>query len=124
MPADCGVDGCVEDLLYAAHLLGGALHVHSAHLLSNGFALLLSDWCQTLCLEKLDTGSLVTEIGFEATEDDWSRGAEMENLRVPLRYVSYGYSARVRCTYLIKNILQRVWAVDSEAYEEKIGLWV
>ena len=86
--AHCCVDSCIEDVVYTLHLFRGALHVHRAHLLCNGATLLLCNGCQALCLQQLDTASLVAKIGFEAAEDDWGCWAKMKNFGVPLDVVS------------------------------------
>lgn len=88
MTANGHVNGSVEDLVHTGHLLGRALHVSSAHLCCDGFALLLCDGCEALCLEKLDASALVSEVGLETTEDDWRRRAEVEDLGIPLWRVS------------------------------------
>ena len=78
------VDGCVEDLVHAAHLFGRALHVECAHLLRDGFALLLRDGRQALGLKQLDAGALVAEVGLQTAEDDGCRRTEMQDFGVPL----------------------------------------
>jgi len=70
--------------VHAGHLFGRALHVSSAHLCCDGFALLLCDGCEALCLEKLNASALISEIGLEAAEDDGCGRAEVEDLGVPL----------------------------------------
>lgn len=82
--SDRSVDGRLEDLMHAVHLLGRAFHVHCAHLLSDGTALLLCDWCQALCFQQLDACSFVSQIGFEAAEDDWCGWTEVEDFGIPL----------------------------------------
>ena len=81
---DGHLDGGVEDLLNARHLLGTALHVFGAHLACDGLALLRSDGCEALSFEELDTRALVPKIGLQAAEDNWGCRAEVKNLRVPL----------------------------------------
>jgi len=42
-----------------------------------------------LCSEKLDAGTLSTEIGFEADEDERCCRAEVEDFRIPLSDVNF-----------------------------------
>lgn len=81
---DDGVDGGIENLVDAGHLLTTALHVEGTHLLSDGLALVGGDGSETLGLEEVDAGALVTEIRLETEQDDGSGGAEMEDFGVPL----------------------------------------
>ena len=53
------VNGFVEDLVNSAELFRRALHVEGAHLLRDGFALLLRDGREALGLQKLNAGALV-----------------------------------------------------------------
>lgn len=63
------MDGLLEDLVYAAHLLAAAFHVERAHFLGNLLALFFRDWREALGLEEVDAGSLCTEVGFKAYEN-------------------------------------------------------
>lgn len=82
------VDCFVEDVLDAAHLLAAAFHVSGSHLSSDRHTLLLGNRCKTLGLEKIDTGSLCSEIRLEANQDERCVGAEVQDLGVPLVMVS------------------------------------
>jgi hypothetical protein len=115
----------VEDVLYAVLLFRTALHVHGAHLLGDSAALLWGYGCEALGLEQLDAVPLVAEVGFEAEEHDGCRGAEVEDLRVPLDPVSSGKQLGVyRWTHLVHNVFQRVGAVNGKADEEDVGFGV
>ena len=81
---DDDVNGCCEDLVDSSVLLAATLHISRSHLPSYVHALLLGDWRQSLGLEEVDTGALVSEIRLEATEDEWGVWAEMQDLGVPL----------------------------------------
>lgn len=82
------VNGLLEDLIDAAHLLAAALHVEGTHLLGNGLALLLSHGREALGLEQVDAGALGAEVGFEADEHEGCVRAEVEDFGVPLWAVS------------------------------------
>jgi hypothetical protein len=82
------VDGLLEDLIYASHLLATAFHVERAHLFGDLLALLLRDGSEALGLEEVDAGSLCAEVRFEAYEDERRVGAEVEDFRVPLLILS------------------------------------
>lgn len=60
--ADCHCDGHVEDVLDTILLFTTALHVHGAHFLCDGTALVWRDGCQPLGFEELDAVLLVAEI--------------------------------------------------------------
>jgi hypothetical protein len=62
LTTDGDVNGSVENLVHAVHLLGRALHVLCSHLCCDGFALLLCDRGETLCLQELDACALVSEV--------------------------------------------------------------
>lgn len=83
--ADSDGDGRVENLLDAVLLFTTALHVHGAHLLGDGTALLRGHRREALCLEELDAALLVAEIGLEAKKHQWCCGAEVEDFGVPLK---------------------------------------
>lgn len=86
--SDNCVDGKLKHLVDAGHFFAAALDVSSSHALCDGLALFGGDWCEALCLEELDACAFVTEIGFEADEDEGGCWTEMEDFWVPLRVVS------------------------------------
>lgn len=105
-----GEDGALKDLVHAAHLLAAALHVLSSHFLCDGHSLLRGDGCETLCLEHVDTCSLVAQIRLEANEDERGVGAKMEDFGVPLLLwlvklaVCHKQWSQAE-TYLVQNVL-------------------
>jgi hypothetical protein len=78
------IDGHIEYLVYARHLLGRTFHVHCAHLLRNGGSLRFCDGSEALSFEELDAGTFVAEIGFEAAEYYGCCWTEVEDFGVPL----------------------------------------
>lgn len=72
-----GVDRVVEDLVDARHLFTAAFHVSSSHLASDGHPLFLSDRCQSLGFEEIDTRSFRSKIRLESYKDEGGVGAEM-----------------------------------------------
>ncbi len=78
------VDGLVEDLVDAAHLLATALHVLGAHLLSDGHGLLRRHGRQALRLQHLDARLLAPQVRLHAHEDEGRVRAEVEDFGVPL----------------------------------------
>lgn len=82
---DNGEDGALKDLVDAEHLLAAALHVLGVHLLGDGAPLLRGDGRQALRLEHVDARSLVTQVRFEADEDERRVWAKVENFGVPLQ---------------------------------------
>jgi hypothetical protein len=52
----------VEDVFHANVFFGAALHVLSAHFLSNTHALLWCDGCESLSFQKIYTGFLVAQV--------------------------------------------------------------
>lgn len=57
---DNGIDCLLEDLIDTTHLLAATLHVSCSHLARNVEALFLCNGSQSLGLEKIDTGALVS----------------------------------------------------------------
>lgn len=84
LAADGRGDGRLEDVVDALHLFAAALHVHGAHALRDGLALLGSDGGKTLSFQEVDAGPFRAEVGFEPDEDERGRGAEVEDFGVPL----------------------------------------
>ena len=84
MLGDNSIDGRLEDFVDTRHFLGRTLHVKGAHLLGHSLALGNGDGGETLRFQEIDTCALVTEIGFQAAEDDGSLRAEVEDFGVPL----------------------------------------
>lgn len=74
----------LEDRVHAAHLFAAALYVRCVHPTRHGLALLWRYRRQTLRFQKLNACSLVAQVGFQPNEDDRSRRAEMQYLRIPL----------------------------------------
>jgi hypothetical protein len=62
------------------------------------------DGGEPLGFEELDAGSLSSEVGFEAHEDERGIGAEMGDFRIPLERVS-AFHFKQTCTYLVHDIL-------------------
>ena len=84
---DGGVDGKLEDLVDALHLLAAALDIDGAHLLCYALPLLRRYGRQALGFEEVDTGALRSKIGFETDEDERGCGAEVEDFRIPLQSI-------------------------------------
>lgn len=84
MIANGHVHGRVEDLVDSAHLFAAALHVGRTHTLRYGSSLFGRHWRETLRLEEIDAGLLVTEIRLEAEEDDGRCRTEVEHFWIPL----------------------------------------
>jgi hypothetical protein len=82
---DGRVDGQLEDVVDALHLLAAALDVHGAHPFRDGLALFRRNGSETLSLEEVDAGPFRAEVGFEPDEDQRGRGAEVEDFGVPLQ---------------------------------------
>ena len=132
-PSDCGIDRQLEDFIHTIHFLARALKVCRAHLLSDILSLLLSDGGQALSLEEVDAGAFSAEIGFEPNEDKGGGGAEMEDFWIPLEvqrgqpWGSFSVGRVIddcRDAYFVHYILEGVRAIDSEANEKQVCLWV
>jgi len=48
--------------MYTNHFLAATFHVTSAHLPCHAHALLCGDWCQSLGLQEVDTGTFRSQI--------------------------------------------------------------
>ena len=105
------IDGILEYLVHATHLLAAALNIGSTHAVSNCSTLFRCYRGQSLGLEEFNARPLRTQVRLEPNEDDWRGGTEVKNLGVPLSDNVRSLARRmwgVRCkdAYLIHNILQ------------------
>lgn len=74
---DNSVDSFLKDLVDTSHFLATTLHVSCSHLACNGEPLFLCNGSQSLGLEKINTSPLVSQIRFEADEDERCVWAEV-----------------------------------------------
>lgn len=109
----------LKNLIHTFHLFTAALDVQCAHALCDCPALLGSDRCQTLCLEKLNASALGSKVGLEPYKDERSCWAEMEDFGVPL-VASAKSGNTLWGTYLVHDILKRIRAVNGKADEQQI----
>lgn len=77
-------DRQVEQLTNTDSLFGAAFNIHGTHVAGHGFALLRGHGCEALCAQQFDAGSFVSKVGFQANEDKWCSGTEVEDLGIPL----------------------------------------
>ena len=75
--SDNSQDRSLKDLVDTPRLLAATLHVLGVHLLGHGHALVGRNWCEALCLEHVDAGLFVAEIGLEADQYQRRIGAEV-----------------------------------------------